>query len=92
MSAALIEAFTWPALSNQSVVAYTMIQVTWYCNLVMGIISGALELHRSIFLMIIRCLPVENAIYKRMLSYNAGNGRRVAGKEQVIIWQIAICH
>ncbi|KAK8006848.1 hypothetical protein PG989_000838 [Apiospora arundinis] len=91
MSAAVVGAFTWDSLSSLSTIAYALVQMMWYCSLVLGIGAVAVGLQQSVFLIRIGCLPTANQLCRDMLSRDPGNDRRrVPRWHQVLIWQTAV--
>lgn len=90
MSAAVVGAFTWPALEDISTVPGTMIRIAWYSSLILAIASVGVGLHQSVFLMRVGCLAKADMVITRLLGSRNGTDRYEPRDEQIILWQLAV--
>lgn len=90
MSAAVVGAFTWPALSDMPTVPGTMVQIAWYASLILAIASVGVGLHQSVFLMRVGCLAKADMVITELLGSISGNDRYEPRGEQIILWQLAV--
>lgn len=90
MSAVVVGTFSWPTLSEISVVPLTMIRIAWYNSLVLGITAVAVAMQQSVFLVRVSCVSNGDVLIRELLSVDAHDGRRIPRWDQLFIWQAAV--
>lgn len=89
-SAVITGSFTWSALSKLSIVAWTIVQITWCCSLTLAMVAVAVELQQSVFLIRVESLSNAHLILRRLLSAENIIGPRIPRQGQLIIWHSAV--